>query len=83
MYVDVLQEDRRRITKPNTFNKHGVLESLTIDPAKNTVSAKMCLPEMRIKYWPKKIAEIESTLRWINSESTTKFLIDYRSSAGI
>ena len=82
MYVDLLQEDRRTI-RTSTFKKHGVLEAPTIDPANHIVSTKICLREIPIKYWPQKIAEIESALRWINSESTTKFTIDYRSNAGI
>lgn len=80
MFTDALQDDRRDITC-SEFPRAGVLEEIAVEPAKGTVTATVCLPRVPLRYWPSKIAEYESVLRWINPASDTKFAIDYTTSA--
>jgi len=82
MFVDVLQDDRRDITK-NVFPKHGVLQAIGVDAANKIVSADVCLREVPLRYWPKNIAEYASVMHWLNSVSKVKFLINYRERVGI
>lgn len=77
MFVDSLQDDRRDIAKIH-FNKHEILTSIVFDKAANEVVAQVCLGELPLKYWPGKIAEYESSTRWINTASATHFRIDYK-----
>lgn len=80
MYVDCLQDDRRDISK-SRFPAHGVLASVTVRPQIPRVDAEVCLREVPVKGWPGRIAEYESVVRWINTKSNTRFVIDYRSRA--
>jgi hypothetical protein len=78
MFVDALQDDRRDI-RTNIFRKHGVLNSLEVNPGHQTVLAKVCLREVAVAGWPYRIAEYDSVTRWINSASDMHFHIDYLS----
>jgi hypothetical protein len=78
MFADALQDDRRDI-KASRFPKEGVLDSLSV--RQDRVLATICLPRIPVKWWPGKIIEYQSVMRWINSASETKFNIDYRSKA--
>lgn len=82
MFVDALQDDRRDIKK-DRFPKHGVLENVQVftEMGQKAVRARVCLPELPLSWWPGKIEEYESVMRWINSTSKTKFMIDYRTEA--
>ncbi|HEV2234089.1 MAG TPA: hypothetical protein VGV68_11870 [Terriglobia bacterium] len=77
MFVDCLQDDRRDITSPR-FRKHGVLAGVEVSQVRRQIKATVCLREIPVEGWSKRIAEYESVLRWINSKSETRFAIDYR-----
>jgi hypothetical protein len=77
MFADALQDDRRD-RKISKFPKHGVLESIQMEPSRGLVTASVSLSKLELDLWPAKIAEYESIMAWINSRSGTKFIIDYR-----
>lgn len=77
MFVDALQDDRRDRTR-SKFPKRGILESLQIEGARGLVFAKVCLSALEVDQWPKRIAEYENLMAWVNGGSRTKFIIDYR-----
>ena len=77
MFVDCLQDDRRDIGS-SRFRKHGVLTDVEVLQRGRKVKATVCLKEVPIEGWAKRIAEYESVLRWVNSKSQIKFAIDYR-----
>ena len=77
MFVDSIQDDRRSIAR-SRFNRHGVLANLDVDGVNKRVVAEICLPELKVRMWPSRIAEYESVMQWINPNSGWKFLIDYK-----
>lgn len=72
MFVDALQDDRRDISK-SRFRACGVLRSVTIASDRSAVEALVCLREVSVKDWSPRIAEYESVMSWINSQSRIKF----------
>jgi hypothetical protein len=82
MYVDALQEDRRDISR-NRFLKHGVLQSVRVDPQSSAITADLCLRDVPTRYWPYKISEYQSVTTWLNARSNTRFLIDYTTRIGM
>lgn len=77
MFVDALQDDRRDRTI-SRFPRRGILETLSTDGARGLVFAKVRLSALDVKDWPKRVAEYENVMNWINSSSRIKFVIDYR-----
>lgn len=77
MYVDSLQDDRRT-TETTRFPDHGVLHSLAVSSDGALVTAVVCLPELKVSEWAKRIVEYESVMNWINAESEVRFEVDYR-----
>jgi len=82
MFVDCLQDDRRDITCAR-FRELGLLKTVEVCDYGTAVRALVCLREVPISGWPKRIAEYESVMRWINMESDVNFQIDYRRLAGL
>jgi hypothetical protein len=82
MFVDALQEDRRDINAKE-FPADGFLEDFSADASKGTVSVIVRMDAIPLRYWPSKIAEMLSVLRWINERSATNFSIDYQTVVGI
>jgi hypothetical protein len=60
-----------------------VLESLRADKQCGLVTARVRLNGDELGGWPWKIDEYENVMRWINSASGVKFIIDYRTAVGI
>jgi len=82
MFVDALQDDRRDI-RTSVFKRHGVLNSLQVNPQDQTVSAEVCLRELPVEGWPQRIAEYASVTHWINNGSDMRFHIDHLSGIGL
>jgi hypothetical protein len=82
MFVDALQDDRRNISE-SIFPKVGSLEFLRINKANGIITARIRLNHLELNEWPAKIAEYENVMRWTNSGSKIKFVIDYRTAVGI
>lgn len=76
MFVDCLQDERRERNR-STFPRIDVLESIKIVPSSNIVTARICLPRLAYDGWPKRIAEYENVMRWVNFASRAKFVVDY------
>jgi hypothetical protein len=76
MFVDALQDDRRDV-RTSRFRTRGVLDSLQIHPHNGLVKAEVILANLPLRDWPRRIAEYESVMNWINPKSDTKFLIEY------
>ncbi len=82
MFVDSLQDDRRDISV-SRFRERGVLNEVGILPDGTAVEAVVRLQEVSIKGWAPRMAEYETVMSWINSESAIQFRIDYKTEAGI
>jgi hypothetical protein len=81
VFVDALQEDRRDISKMR-FPKHSVLQSIAVDPARRTVTAKVDLRRIKLEYRAWKIDEFAEVLSWLARGSSWKFAINYLESIG-
>jgi len=77
MFVDSLQDDRRDI-QISRFQNHGVLDSVRVSADRRSVTAVVCLPELTVDEWAKRIVEYESVMKWVNTESEIRFEVDYR-----
>ena len=77
IFVDAIQDDRRNIAI-DTWPRHGVLNSLEVLQNGAIVRARICLRELALKYWPSKLVEYDSALRWLNSSANVTFEIDHR-----
>ena len=77
IFVDALQDDRRDISK-GTWPLHGVLNALEVRQNGALIRARVCLREMPLRYWPGKLVEYDSALRWLNSSTNTTFEIESR-----
>lgn len=75
VFVDALQEDRRRINI-ESWPTHGVLNGVSILRTGSTVRADVCLRELSLRYWPAKLIEYSDALRWLNASTTVSFEID-------
>lgn len=82
MFVDALQDDRRDIAA-GAFPKYGLIDSLSIDANRKIVTAIIDIRRTAPARWPYLISELENVTSWINRESDTKFVIDYKSLAKI
>ena len=82
MFVDSLQDDRRDISL-SRFRERGVLGQVRIAPDGSAVEAVVRLQEVSIKGWAPRMAEYETVMSWINSESEIKFRINYMTEAGL
>jgi hypothetical protein len=80
MFVDALQDDRRDISEWR-FREWGVLKPVNVRPDGAGVDAEVRLQEIPVRGWAPRIAEYESVMAWINSESEAQFRIDYRTEA--
>lgn len=76
MYVDAIQDDRRDITK-EAWPVHGVLRELTVSADKKTVAARVCLAGLPASWWPFKVVEYDSVLKWVNGPSQVNFKVNY------
>jgi hypothetical protein len=76
IFVDAIQDDRRDIAK-HSWPTHGVLNALEVIQARTLVRARVCLREIPLRYWPSKLAEYDSALRWLNSSAQIRFEIDH------
>jgi hypothetical protein len=77
IFVDAIQDDRRDIVI-DSWPRHGVLTSLEVLRNGALVRARICLREIPLKYWPSKLVEYDSALRWLNSSADVTFEIDHR-----
>ncbi|MGB7718346.1 MAG: hypothetical protein WBL65_00515 [Bryobacteraceae bacterium] len=82
MFVDALQDDRRDISK-SRFRVCGVLRRIEFASEGKVVKALVCLREVSVKDWARRIAEYESVMSWIGSQSQASFRIDYKTEAGL
>lgn len=82
MFVDALQDDRRDVFK-SRFRSCGVLRRIGFPPEGNIVEALVCLREVSVKGWAPRIAEYESVMSWISSQSRAIFRIDYKTEVGL
>jgi hypothetical protein len=82
MFVDALQDDRRDISL-SRFRERGVLKEVTILGDGTAVEAIVSLQEVSIKGWAPRVAEYETVMSWINSQSEIKFRIDYKTEVGL
>lgn len=80
-FVDALQEDRRTIEKMK-FSSRCILEDVSINPQRRTVTAKMNLRLIKLESWPWKVAEFAEVLTWLSRGSAWRFKIDYLSTVG-
>jgi hypothetical protein len=76
MFVDALQDDRRDV-RTSRFRARGVLDSLKIDPVNGLVTGRVALENLPLQDWPRRIAEYENVMNWINPTSRIKFIVDY------
>jgi hypothetical protein len=77
IFVDAIQDDRRNIAI-NSWPRHGVLNALEVIQNGTLFRARVCLREIPLKYWPSKLVEYDSALRWLNSSVNMTFEIDHR-----
>jgi hypothetical protein len=77
MFVDSLQDERRERNR-SRFPKVDVLESIRVSQQNRIVTARVCLPRLDFEKWPKRIAEYENVMRWVNSSSFTKLIVEYQ-----
>lgn len=82
MFVDALQDERRDV-ESGSFPRQGLLDSLTVDPAQRLVTASIDIRRTPATRWPFLISEYENVTSWINRDSDTRFIIDYRSAADL
>jgi hypothetical protein len=82
MFVDALQDDRRDISI-SRFRERGVLKAVRMPPDGTAVEAEVRLQELPVRGWAPRMAEYESVMAWVNSESEIQFRIDYRTEAGL